>query len=142
MNANPVKIPISLSIISYIFLAFGIILTLAGCGGLLGPMINLPAGPFIRIALGLSYIWLSRGLRRCSRGWYIYAVVMACFHLLAAIYVICRYFGPLILHGSTHSYRLISLLIFDLSIDAWVLLTLLRLDIRNLFSNAGKTNPN
>ena len=113
MNPNPpIKIPVSLSIISYIFLIFGIVGTIIGLSGLANPMANATILAVIKVCLGMSYIWLSRGLRRCSRGWYIYALAIACFHLAAAIYVIYLHFGTQTFRGSLHPYRLI--FFFDL----------------------------
>ena len=135
MNPNPpIKIPVSLSIISYIFLIFGIVGTIIALSGLANPMANATILPVTKICLGMSYIWLSRGLRRCSRGWYIYALAIACFHLVAAIYVIYLYFGTQMFRGSSHPFRLIFFLICILSFDLWVFLSLLRRDIRGLFN--------
>jgi len=134
MNSNPpVKIPVSLSIISYFFLILGIYGIVRGVSGLVNPMATVTARSFIGLCLGISYICLSRGLRRCSRGWYIYALGIACFHLIAAIYAIYLFFGVQTFRGSLHPYRLIFFLICVLSFDLWVLLTLLRRDIRRLF---------
>jgi hypothetical protein len=133
MNPNPVKIPVSLSIISYIFFALGFITTVIGGCALASSTTDATIWSVIRIVLGLSYIFLSRGLRHCSRGWYIYALVIACFHLIAAIYVGYLYFETQIFRGASHPYRLILFLICILLFDLWVLLTLLRPDIRRLF---------
>ena len=135
MNPNPpAKIPVSLSIVSYIFLTLGIIGTIIAASALANPMVNVTIWSVIRLCLGISYICLSRGLRRCSRGWYIYALVIAFFDIIAAIYVIYLYFGTQIFHSSSHPHRLILFLISILFLDLWVLLTLFRLDIRRLFN--------
>jgi hypothetical protein len=135
MNPNPtIKIPASLSIISYIFLTLGILVIISGFSGLANPMADVTIWSAIRICIGISYVCLSRGLRRCSYCWYIYALAIACFHLVAAIYVIYLYFGTQTFLGSSHPYRLIFFLDCILSFDLWVFLSLLRRDIRSLFA--------
>jgi len=128
------KIPISLSVVSYIFFTIGLIAVIRGFAALVTAKTDLPLAPLIMLILGILYLFLSRGLRRCSRGWYICALVVASCRLLYTIYQVVHY---VLSHAAdttgTLLYSFLLAVILGLLIQAWILQVLTRADIRRLF---------
>jgi hypothetical protein len=128
------KIPISLSVVSYIFFTIGLIVVIRSFAGLVIAKTDLTLVPLIMLILGILYLFLSRGLRRCSRKWYICALVVASCRLLYTIYQVVHYF---LSHAAdttgTLPYRFVFAVVLGVLIQAWILQVLTRADIRRLF---------
>ena len=135
LSAAPVirsKIPISLSVVSYIFLAGGLLNSIAGFAGMVVARTDLPISPLISFILGISYLFLSRGLRRYSRGWHIYALIIIFYLLVTTVYGTAYYFFHYPFHGE-NAYIFLSGRIIAFSVEVWILRVLTRVDIRLLF---------
>lgn len=128
------KIPISLSVVSYIFFTFGLIVVIRSFAVLVAAKTDLPLVPLIMLILGILYLFLSRGLRRCSRTCYICALVVVSCRLLYTIYQAVHYF---LSHAAettgTLPYRVLFAVVLGLLVQAWILQVLARADIRSLF---------
>ena len=94
------KIPISLAIVSYLFffpaaMSFAVaifmlvLLIISGGQAVSGPAI---LGCVVSGALGLFWLSLSRGLRRCSRGWRTCALVLIWLGFIYMSFSVARYF--------------------------------------------------
>jgi hypothetical protein len=136
------KIPISLSVVSYFFFAIGLIEIIRGVTAIpvltddLPPLriLSLASGVLLSFALGTVYLFLSRGLRRCARGWHICALVVVSGGLILTIYRLTNYFlsHPADLTG-TLPYRFLLALILGVLFQVWIFHILTRADIRRLF---------
>jgi len=117
------KIPMLLSIVSCYLFASGIF-QIGWCAMLGRYMGNIPP---LNIAYGILIIFVSRGLRRGSRRWYICALVVAGLVISA----ICLE----IIHGFIHSVSMRSLCLDLFSLAVWLCITLAltRPVIRNFF---------
>jgi len=128
------KIPISLSVVSYIFFTIGLLAAIRGFAALAAAKTYLPFSPVISLLLGMLYMFLSRGLRRCSRGWHICALVFISCGLIMQLYQTVHF----VLTGGPHStgaslFIFAFALILVLSVQVWMLQVLIRRDVRYLF---------
>ena len=138
VTSNPLvvrrKVPISLSVVSYIFFTIGLLGAIGGFTTLAVAQTDLPLSPLMSLLLGILYLFLSRGLRRCSRGWHICALIVGSFGLILTVFRAVRYFLSLAVHSTdTLPYGFLLALIFTLSVQVWIIQVLTRADIRRLF---------
>jgi hypothetical protein len=128
------KIPLSLSVVSYIFFTLGLVTGIGGCVRSLDTRTDLPLSSLITIVFAVLYVFISRGLRRCSRGWYICAVIIA---FVAPIWTICLtvyYFLSIDLNTKgTFPFAFLFIMIFAFLIEVWIFQVLTRKDVRALF---------
>jgi hypothetical protein len=136
ITATPVvqpKIPVSLTVISYFFFTVGLLAAIMGFGGMVVAKTNFPLLPLIYLVFGVVYLFLSRGLRRCSRGWHICALIVTSCSLILTIYRTAQYILSPAFHGtSTFPYGFLLGQILALSFQVWILQVLTRGDIRYL----------
>jgi hypothetical protein len=129
------KIPISLSIVSYFFFAIGVFAVIFGFAGAVDAKSN---SPITSLVLGVLYIFLSRGLRRCSRGWHIFGlIVISCALALTVILTVHFFFTPAF--HRKNAYLPFLTLCFIILMEIWMLRVLTRLDIRRLFYESNKS---
>jgi hypothetical protein len=89
------NIPISLSVISYFFFAVGLLAALRGFCALIVAKTDLPLSPLVSLIFGVLYLFLSRGLRRCSCGWHVCALILVSCSLILMVYRSAHYlFSP------------------------------------------------
>ena len=132
------KIPISLSVVSYYFFTIGLLTAILGFVGVEDTRTNLRFTPFIMLIQGVLYVFISRGLRRCSRGWYICAVIIA---FLAPIWSVCLtvyYFLSIDFQARAFPFGFLFIMFFSFLIEVWVFLVLTRADVRALFDRSRK----
>jgi hypothetical protein len=139
------QIPVSLAIVSYLFflpagiffglVAFTIFMLIVAeslAGGIPGSGIILLlclAG----IAVGIFYLCLSRGLRRCSRGWRTCALVLTWWGFILLAFGIIRYF---LTHATPHHEKPIFFWLgygLGFILQVWQYRVLTRPDVRDLF---------
>ena len=134
------KIPIRLSVVSYIFFTFGLISSIRGFAAMVFAKTDLPLAPLISLILGILYLFLSRGLRRCSRGWHICALAVVSCGLVLTAYRLSNYFFT---HADdktgTSPYKFLLAVILGVLFQAWILQVLTRSDIRRLFYESHDT---
>jgi hypothetical protein len=121
------KIPIPLSIVSYCFFASGIsYLGWFAIGAYLGRFF-LP-----NLIVGILNLFVSRGLRRCSRHWRICALVLMCLVFLENCFKITQNF-----RYSGHMPDMVFCIgwFFSFAVLIWFYQVLTRPDIRELFYN-------
>jgi hypothetical protein len=135
MKPKPLnKIPLSLAIVSYVFFTFGLIVTLAGGAGVASTTNNSMIRSIILVILGISFFYVSRGLRRCSRGWRIFALIVMSYVLSSTVYGTVYYFVhyPILAAGAYPFVFLVGRIIVFL-MEISILRVLTRADIRCLF---------
>jgi hypothetical protein len=135
------KIPVSLSIVSYLFffpgamcfafIALAILLLFLPGGSFASGIMFLPC--LIGGAYGFFCLCLSRGLRRCSRGWRTCALVIIWWGFIVMAFGIGRY---LLTHKTPSHETTIEFLAgyaFGFVVQVWQYRVLTRPDIRDLF---------
>jgi hypothetical protein len=135
------KIPVSLAVLSYVFF-----LPAAGCFAFIGFMILMLviSGGFpvsgevvskciIGLFIGIFFLCLSRGLRRCSRGWRRCVLVFVWCGFISTTFIIGKYLltHKLPAHETATEFWLVCALTF--AWQAWQYRVLTRPDIRDLF---------
>lgn len=124
------KIPVSLSVVSYIFFTIGLLAILRG----LGYAINGRASLLVSLIVGVFYLFISGGLRRCARLWHVCALIVIACSLVSMVYGLVNYLRfPTYYDTSTFAYRYLLLLAFMFSVNVWMLQVLTRADVRRLF---------
>lgn len=132
------KIPRPLCIVSYFFFAEGVWTLIEGLSTAVSSPSIIMAFMFLE---GIVCICISRGLRRCSAGWRICALVLLWWYFAVFAYLMGRtvlaYIGS---YGQAHnalgaffssSFFIVHCVYFVL--EAWAFLVLIRPDIRELF---------
>ena len=127
------NIPISLSVVSYIFFTFGLISLLRSCAVITFSKADFGLLSFAAIALGMLYLFISRGLRRLERIWHACAAIVICFSLLFMIYRLCIYFPKADTSATSSFFPLIIVVAVISLLQIWQLWVLMRSDIRVLF---------
>jgi hypothetical protein len=128
------KIPIVLSVVSYFFFTLGLIAGLRGFAGIVVSRSDLPLQQWLALGLGVLYLYISRGLRRCSPKWHICAVTIICAAIILTIFQV-----GLFTLKNAHNITAVTLLscvlalFFLFLICGLPLYILLRRDIRQLF---------
>jgi hypothetical protein len=141
------KIPISLSIVSYLFflpsaiyfaflIFFVSLLIFLGnknSNGILNGTQIFEC--FIGGAIAIFYVCLSRGLRRCSRGWRTCALILTWWGFIALTFGVGQYF--LTSKTPDHETKMEFVLGYALGFvwQIWQYRVLIRPDIRELFYN-------
>jgi hypothetical protein len=135
------QIPVSLAVVSYLFFfpgAMGFaavifilaLLILSGGQAISGRAI---LGCVVGLAVGIFWLLLSRGLRRCSRGWRICALVFIWWGFIAMAYSIVHY----LLTQATPRHETPTLFWlecgFGFIVQIWQYRVLTRPDVRDLF---------
>ena len=124
------KLPISLSVVSYFFFTVGILEIVFGFASASVAGDHFP----VSLIFGVLYLFMSRGLRRCSRGWHICGLIctllaISCLLILMAGGVLNYFF-----HGKEgFPYRFLLVLAFIFLVEVWTLYVLVRADVRRLF---------
>jgi hypothetical protein len=135
------KIPISLSIVSYIFFVGGLLGAIGGCAGMAVAQTDFPPASFMLLILGILDLFAWRGLRRCSRGWHIYALLAISVSLVSTVYgtayYIFHYHYPLRGAGASPFVFLIGRFVAS-CLEIWTLRVLTRADVRFLFYAADR----
>jgi len=140
------EIPRALSIVSYLYFLNGVwILALGGFfmyAEISASSFDLTDTSSILVAsmmvLGLFLIGVSRGLRRCSRGWRTCALVLTWIGLLGIIFDGYKLLAPH-LQSVSHkpvaelSTKSLLFLVCGLIFQMWQLRVLTRMDVRDLF---------
>jgi hypothetical protein len=135
------EIPVSLAIVSYLFFLPGgiclgfvasAILFFVLAGGFPGSGIIL-LSCLVGTAYGIFCLCLSRGLRRCSRGWRTCALVLIWWGFIAMAYGIVRYFQTQATprHETPTAFWLEYG--FGFIVQVWSYRVLTRQDVRDLF---------
>jgi hypothetical protein len=89
----PIKIPLALSVVSYIFFFGGVVSMLQLLGGV--ALLLYSTVPFKIVYLfqpGIVCLWISRGLRRCSSGWRTCALVLTWMGFFSLAWMIIYHF--------------------------------------------------
>jgi hypothetical protein len=137
----PHKFPISLSIVSYIFFTIGLLAALRGFAGLAAAKDGLPLSPLISLILSILYVYISRGMRRCSRGWYVCAVIIAFVAPIWTVGLTFYYFTFPDFSGSgAFPFAFLFIMICIFLIEIWIFQVLTRKDVRALF-NQSRNQP-
>jgi hypothetical protein len=124
------KIPMSLSVVSYIFFGVGLLMIIMGFAGAAAARADLP----LSLIFGVLYLFISRGLRRCSRLWHICALIAISCSLILVAYGAVNYFlSPAYRGMDKFAYRFLLVLAFGFLVRVWMLQVLTRGDVRRLF---------
>lgn len=135
------KIPVSLAIVSYLFFFSGVMCFVAVI--LILPLLVLSGGGTIGgwaglycisgLATGVFWLLVSRGLRRCSRGWRVSALVFIWLGFIAMAFSIVRYL--ITQKTSDHESAAMFWLdnVFGFIVQVWAYRVLTRPDVRELF---------
>lgn len=132
------QIPVSLSLVSYIFFAGGIIQLLAGFAI---AIYSVTPALVLMFLEGIFCIFISRGLRKCSARWRFCALILLWWYFGVFAYLMCRIFLAYIdSHGQAHdtlgaffSSRFFFMHCVYFVFQIWAFRVLIRPDIRELF---------